>query len=72
MLNAIHELRDSFADQLDVNPFDCGIRVIMREDGEPKKVIFTLPNGQSYMMSKTFSDITTDGIINNWSGEPIC
>lgn len=65
MLSSNHDLRDSFADQLDVNPFDCGIRVIRRENDEPKEVIFTLPDGQSYRMTKNSSG---GGMVNNWSG----
>ena len=68
MLYSNHDLRDQFADQWDVNPFDCGIRVILRENEKPKKVIFTLPDGQSFMMTRTSTDVSEDKIVNNWNG----
>lgn len=67
MLSSNHDLRDNFADQMNVNPFDCGIRIICRENDEPKQAIFTLPDGHSYLMTRT----STTENQNNWSGVPI-
>lgn len=69
ILHPDHDIRDSFADYMNFNPFDCGIRVVKREQGKPVKVIFFSPEGKSFVFNKTSEIVDTDKITNMWSLE---
>ncbi len=69
MLNPDDDIRDAFADQFEVNPFDCTLRVTRREQGNPVRVIFTFPNGKPHIFVRTTYMVANNIIRYNWSVE---